>query len=270
MGKTEKIVVLGVLFLIVLILVVSLDPGTDAVLAGSQDAEVALGQPQNLDPGVAGPERVSSESSGAPRGVQPAGDVLGAVPPPVAAPFTLDRRPGQDPEQDPLLDPGQAPGAGRLGTDARPAARPRLLLGETRPIYAVPETPPDDWALRSLAGLSDHRFDPTLKVYTVQGGETFESLAERYYEKATLASLLARNNEGVERLRAGMQILIPIHDDGIDDERLYVVQQDDSLWKIAKKVYGQGSLWDQIFAANQDVLVDADAVKPGMQLVIPR
>ncbi|MEE8466978.1 MAG: hypothetical protein V3T22_00890, partial [Planctomycetota bacterium] len=174
MGKTEKIVVLGVLFLIVLILVVSLDPGTDAVLAGSQDAEVALGQPQNLDPGVAGPERVSSESSGAPRGVQPAGDVLGAVPPPVAAPFTLDRRSGQNPEQDPLLEPGQDPSSGRLGTDARPADRPRLLLGETRPIYAVPETPPDDWALRSLAGLSDHRFDPTLKVYTVQGGETFE------------------------------------------------------------------------------------------------
>ena len=142
-------------------------------------------------------------------------------------------------------------------------------MGETRPIYEVPETPPDDWALRSLAGLSDHRFDPTLKVYTVSGGETFESLAERYYGNSALTSLLTRNNEGVRQLSAGMQILFPIHDDGIGDEQLYVVQQDDSLWKIAKKFYGKGYLWEQIFEANQDVLINADAVKPGMKLVIP-
>lgn len=261
MGKTEKIVVLGVLFLIVLILVVSLDPGTDAVLAGSQEGEVALGQPENLDPGVAAPGLVLSDSSGASSEVQPAGEFLAA-----AAPLTLDQKMGVDPGVDPRLDPR----LDRVGTDAPPATQPRLLLGEMRPIYAVPETPPDDWALRSLAGLSDHRFDPTLKVYTVNGGETFESLAERYYENAALTALLARNNEGVERLAAGMQILFPIHDDGIGDEQFYEVQQDDSLWKIAKQVYGQGHLWKQIFEANQDVLLDADAVKPGMQLVIPR
>jgi len=150
-----------------------------------------------------------------------------------------------------------------------PATGTTLLLGETRPIYAVPTAPPDDWALRSLAGLSDHRFDPSLKVYTVNGGETFESLAERYYNRAALSSLLERNNEGVHELTVGLQILIPIHDEGLGNEHIYEVQQDDSLWKIAKKVYGKGHLWQQIFEANQDVLVSADAVKPGMKLVIP-
>ena len=270
MGKTEKIVVLGVLFLIVLILVVSLDPGTDTVLAGPQDGEVALGQPESLDPGVLGSVRALSGSpgselqagssgssgselqaglSGSSGSELPAEEVLGGAPAP--GPTAATR--AQDP----------------IAAEEPPATRPGLLLGETQPIYEVPETPPDDWALRSLAGLSDHRFDPSLKVYTVSGGESFESLAERYYGDAVLGALLVRNNEGVQQLESGMQLLFPIHDDGIGDEQFYVVQQDDSLWKIAKKVYGKGYLWEQIFEANQDILASAEAVKPGMKLVIP-
>lgn len=249
MGKTEKIVVLGVLFLIVLILVVSLDPGTDTVLAGPQDGEVALGQPQSLDPGILGSVRALSGSSGSSGSESPAEEVLGGAP----APGPTAATPAQDP----------------IAAEEPPATRPGLLLGETQPIYEVPETPPDDWALRSLAGLSDHRFDPSLKVYTVSGGESFESLAERYYGDAVLGALLVRNNEGVQQLESGMQLLFPIHDDGIGDEQFYVVQQDDSLWKIAKKVYGKGYLWEQIFEANQDILASAEAVKPGMKLVIP-
>lgn len=43
----------------------------------------------------------------------------------------------------------------------------------------------------------------------------------------------------------------------------------DTLWKIAKKFYGDGSLYMQIFNANQDVLKDPDKIQVGQKLRIP-
>jgi len=43
----------------------------------------------------------------------------------------------------------------------------------------------------------------------------------------------------------------------------------DSLWKIAKKYYGDGNLYMEIFKANQDVLSDPDKIKVGQKLRIP-
>jgi nucleoid-associated protein YgaU len=43
----------------------------------------------------------------------------------------------------------------------------------------------------------------------------------------------------------------------------------DSLWKIAKKYYGDGSLYMEIFKANQDVLSDPDKIQVGQKLRIP-
>ena len=49
----------------------------------------------------------------------------------------------------------------------------------------------------------------------------------------------------------------------------YVVQKNDTLWKIAKKVYGRGSQWKKIQAANGDVLKGSSKLRPGMTLRIP-
>jgi nucleoid-associated protein YgaU len=43
----------------------------------------------------------------------------------------------------------------------------------------------------------------------------------------------------------------------------------DTLWKIAKKYYGDGSLYMEIFNANKDVLTDPDKIKVGQKLRIP-
>lgn len=48
----------------------------------------------------------------------------------------------------------------------------------------------------------------------------------------------------------------------------YVVVRGDSLWKIASKVYGSGSLWGNIFRANPQVK-DASLIYVGQKLVIP-
>jgi nucleoid-associated protein YgaU len=49
----------------------------------------------------------------------------------------------------------------------------------------------------------------------------------------------------------------------------YEVKKGDTLWKIAKEVYGDGSLYPEIFKANQDVLSDPDKIQVGQKLRIP-
>ena len=49
----------------------------------------------------------------------------------------------------------------------------------------------------------------------------------------------------------------------------YEVKKGDTLWKIAKEVYGDGSLYPEIFKANQDTLSDPDKIQVGQQLRIP-
>jgi nucleoid-associated protein YgaU len=51
---------------------------------------------------------------------------------------------------------------------------------------------------------------------------------------------------------------------------LYVVKEGDTLWGIARKVYGAGASWTRIQEANPVVLKDPDLVHPGLVLRIPK
>jgi len=52
-------------------------------------------------------------------------------------------------------------------------------------------------------------------------------------------------------------------------EQVYTVAAGDSLSKIAKQFYGNANEYMKIFNANRDKLNDPNAIKPGLQLVIP-
>ena len=47
------------------------------------------------------------------------------------------------------------------------------------------------------------------------------------------------------------------------------MQKGDSLWKIAKQMYGKGSEWKRIHEANKDVIQNPDVIQPGWTLRIP-
>jgi nucleoid-associated protein YgaU len=49
----------------------------------------------------------------------------------------------------------------------------------------------------------------------------------------------------------------------------HVVQSGDTLGKIAKKYYGDASLYMTIFDANKDLLKDPNKIFPGQKLRIP-
>jgi nucleoid-associated protein YgaU len=57
--------------------------------------------------------------------------------------------------------------------------------------------------------------------------------------------------------------------DAWDSTQWHVVKKGESLWKIAEQYYGDGSLYQKIFEANQDILSDPNLIKVGQKLRIP-
>ena len=51
---------------------------------------------------------------------------------------------------------------------------------------------------------------------------------------------------------------------------LYVVKKGDSLFRIARQVYGDGNVWHRIQQANPIVLKNPDLIHPGLILRIPK
>jgi len=51
--------------------------------------------------------------------------------------------------------------------------------------------------------------------------------------------------------------------------RTYTVLSGDTLWKIAERMYGNGSQYTKIFEANTDLLESPDRIFPGQELKIP-
>lgn len=49
----------------------------------------------------------------------------------------------------------------------------------------------------------------------------------------------------------------------------YTVKSGDSLWKIAKQMYGDGSQYMKIYNANKDKIKNPNVINVGMVLVIP-
>ncbi len=51
--------------------------------------------------------------------------------------------------------------------------------------------------------------------------------------------------------------------------RTYTVERGDTLWAIAERFYGNGSLWTKIHEANRGLIEDPDVIQPGWVLSIP-
>ncbi len=49
-----------------------------------------------------------------------------------------------------------------------------------------------------------------------------------------------------------------------------LVQPGNSLWRIARRLYGSGFAYTQIFQANQDRIIDPDLIYPGQVFEIPK
>lgn len=120
------------------------------------------------------------------------------------------------------------------------------------------------------------------EVYTVKNKDTLWDIAEAYYGDGSLwERIFAANQTAIASdpntiLEPGLEITVPLEEQtaaisqGSDAGERYTLQEDDTLWDIAEAHYGDGSLWEQIFAANREALSnDPENIIPGQQLVIP-
>lgn len=56
---------------------------------------------------------------------------------------------------------------------------------------------------------------------------------------------------------------------GMGGSQTYTVKSGDSLSKIAKHFYGDGSKWNRIFEANRGKIDNPDLIHPGQEFTIP-
>lgn len=134
---------------------------------------------------------------------------------------------------------------------------------------------------------------PTYRIHVVApGGETLQDIAKRYYGSYARWRAIARaNGHSVDpnRLLPGTEVKVPLDPDNVqglplDDDggaidpdpepevayTEYIVSRNDSLWTIAKALYGSGAKWRVIRDANRDLVgEEGEKLRPGMVLRIP-
>ncbi|NOG53655.1 MAG: LysM peptidoglycan-binding domain-containing protein [Planctomycetes bacterium] len=124
---------------------------------------------------------------------------------------------------------------------------------------------------------------PPTRPYTVQSGDTMDSIALWWFGSAAKWVLIAQENPLVDpmRLRSGQTLRLPAKDAAVerippevlDDllkETRYVVAPNDTLSGIARQFYSNPNLWRIIYDANRDVVPNPDSLKLGVELIIPR
>lgn len=116
---------------------------------------------------------------------------------------------------------------------------------------------------------------PRFRDYIIRKGDTFSRIAAEQLGGAKFESAIAAANPLVDplRLQIGQSIRLPIDPEPLASpdprEIEYEIRSDDSLWKIAKRLYGDGSLSDLIYQANRDRLSSPDDLTVGEMLRIP-
>lgn len=239
MGKTEKIVVLSVLFAVVVLFVWSLQ-GPEARAAASEGAQVTDRQGEAVNVF----QRISPD----------------------------DRRPviNLEPPVEPVSDLGKT--STLAGADGSVATNGPGMLNS---MVVVPEPVQQDavqlqrgWDLISARGL-EPTVDPMMMILRPDAGTSWAALATQLYGDKSRARLLRHYNEGMEV--PGEQVLVPAVDDigaAPTIQRIEVLEGE-SLWLVAERTLGSGVRWKEIFDLNRDVISDASMVRAGMVLTVP-
>ncbi|MEE4360269.1 MAG: peptidoglycan-binding protein LysM [Pseudomonadales bacterium] len=131
--------------------------------------------------------------------------------------------------------------------------------------------------------------DPGVDTLRVTFDDGTVTLTGRAIDQAAKEKtvLMAGNIKGVERVDAtGISVIPGVTAEQLErsaaaaeaerpaaaagtETRLYVIEKGDTLYGIAKKFYGNGMKYPQLFEANREVIQDPDKIYPGQSIRIP-
>lgn len=81
--------------------------------------------------------------------------------------------------------------------------------------------------------------------------------------------LMTGNIEGISTVNADA-VNITNNETLANDDEFYTIQKGDTLWKIAEKIYNDGSKYTAIAKANKEVIKDANKIFVGQKIRIPK
>lgn len=137
--------------------------------------------------------------------------------------------------------------------------------------------------------------------YMIQSGDTLWTIAEKYYGLGALWQKIYADNAATisnpDKIYVGQIIMLypgqgeglagmastvstaaditsvmgesAVADGSTETGTYYTVEAGDTLWKIARKVYGRGWQWRKIHKANQDQITDPAILRIGQVIFIP-
>jgi len=122
---------------------------------------------------------------------------------------------------------------------------------------------------------------PEFFDHVVAPGETFDTIAAKYYGKRGRGSVVARANPFVDprRLKPGRVLKVPKDPSNIQGievvpdasgEAFVVVQSGDTLSSISQQHFGTITMAEAIFEANRDTLSSPDDLAVGQRIRLPR
>jgi len=255
------------------------------------DVDTDLGVGSRPTPGERRPDAASprTEVDWVPPGgepVEPLATRSGASPPPVEiAPDRATATPENTAPGTPGTASDTASGSTAAGAGAGPSgpAEPDVIeIGSPPP--PEPDAPLVEQQPDPLAGEAAVE----VETYTVREGDSLWEIAARELGAGVKWELIAQANGlgDSPRIKPGDKLIIPTvapergpvaertAEDplglGIRDEsRLITVGEGESLWTIARREYGDGTLWRRIYLANQDRLDSPDALRAGQEIILP-
>ncbi|HHT9114953.1 MAG TPA: LysM peptidoglycan-binding domain-containing protein [Candidatus Wunengus californicus] len=133
------------------------------------------------------------------------------------------------------------------------------------------------------------------QVHKVRSNDDLHKIAQKYYGDVSKWLLIFNANQDKIKdrnsLRIGTELIIPEEqpssqktktetttpalsqvtkvEDAVQTGKKHIVQQGDSLYKLAQKYYNDGSKWNKILEANKIILKNRNALKVRQELVIP-
>ncbi len=177
------------------------------------------------------------------------------------------------------------------GEEVFPSTTEEAVTGETERSVVPPAEPSPIPGSSPLPVVSSPV--PPLQTHTIEKGDSLWDLAARYYGDGHRWKRIHEANREVlpspNDLPVGAVLVIPPADTHASDTSApesvtqappapgtpgtatvtYTVKSRDTLYSIAVKQYGDGSLWRTIYEANQDKISSPDRLAIGTVLVIP-